>query len=263
MKCFLRIVITMVLATLSSHYALAYHNISPYAWCGGNPVKFVDENGCEINASWLDRYDQVFNTNYSQSFISELSFITGLTLSYNKNGYITYRKDINGNPVIASNNGHLQGSEIARKQVIDLIDNKEVLTINGAKTTAAEHGTNKIGFNLNQVQSFIDGTKNLDNRTLGVGMVFLHESFHTVMGGSLQDSNNNFETGSVVDIMNKIRMDLNNLGENFGERLSYPAIPGEDGNNYIPFDIHSVKSLQLGITPKKIFNQKFIYFKNQ
>ena len=45
MNLFSRIVITLVLAVLSSHYAMAYHNISPYAWCGGNPIKFVDPNG--------------------------------------------------------------------------------------------------------------------------------------------------------------------------------------------------------------------------
>jgi len=48
MNLFSRIVITLVLAVLSSHYAMAYHNISPYAWCGGNPVKFVDTDGKEL-----------------------------------------------------------------------------------------------------------------------------------------------------------------------------------------------------------------------
>lgn len=45
MNLFSRIVITLVLAVLSSHYAVAYHNISPYAWCAGNPVRYIDEKG--------------------------------------------------------------------------------------------------------------------------------------------------------------------------------------------------------------------------
>ena len=48
MNLFSKMATTIVLSVLTTHSAIAYHNISPYTWCAGNPIKFVDQDGKEI-----------------------------------------------------------------------------------------------------------------------------------------------------------------------------------------------------------------------
>lgn len=64
----------------------------------------------------------------------------------------------------------------------------------------------------NQIKS-----NNLDKETLGWGMTFLHELYHTGPGGSLIDTDALYGTGGVVDAMNVIRKELNAQGKNFGQ----------------------------------------------
>ena len=75
----------------------------------------------------------------------------------------------------------------------------------------------------------IDGAVEVDNRTLGFGMTFLHETLHSNVaeGGPNRDliGANNIDVfrGPVVDRMNIVRRQLNNQGLNFGERSTYGA----------------------------------------
>ena len=232
-----------------------YYSKSPYLWCAANPITFTDPNGKEVDVIWLLRIDQSCNTNYSQQFISELNSITGLSLYIDKEGKLKYNiKETGEVEIKATNKG--QGSQTARNHLKSLIDNKETVTVEGGKESCT--GMNTVALNLHQIASFVNGSNNVSNLTLGLGMVFLHESFHTEARGSLHDDGSPFCTGSVVDKMNTIREEMNKNGYDFGQRMSYPSILLPNGQNVIPFDNKSFELLRQGFPPTP--SSKFISF---
>ena len=228
-----------------------YPAISPYTWCAGNPVRFTDPTGMEVNINWFYWFA---NGAYSTQFIGDLEFITGLTLNKNDDGLLNYAKDDDGHTIVSKDqNGEYLGSATARNHLMALIDSDELIEVGGGKRTATDND-NRIGINISQILSFIRGSRNVDNRTLGFGMTFLHESFHTIVGGNLEDDLTG--TGDVVDKMNIIRNELNQQGHNFGQRVRYPAVELFN-NHYIPFDIDALRILQQGVEPD---NKKYIKF---
>lgn len=87
-------------------------------------------------------------------------------------------------------------------------------------------------------------------------MTFLHESFHTDLGGSFKDEP--YNPGPVVEKMNVIRQDL---GPNWGQRLTYHALP-MFGQAYLPFNGDALMMLYRGyplggLLPKDV---KYIHF---
>lgn len=99
-----------------------------------------------------------------------------------------------------------------------------------------------------QIESFINGTsKDINSKTLGYGMTFMHEIQHTTLGGSHKDDKTAFgKTGPVVDKMNKIRGEL---GSDFGQRTSYQALIISGGGTFIPFSSKAFNVMQGGISP--------------
>lgn len=117
-------------------------------------------------------------------------------------------------------------------------------------------GSNDIWLSPNQINGFISGTTNINNKTLGWGMTFMHELHHTQVSGGLADTPGN--PRPVVTQMNIIRSELNALGDNYGQRMNYA------GSNiglyhYIPFDKSSQSLLNAGLAP--ISANKYIRFK--
>ena len=156
---------------------------------------------------------------YFSQFFDDLAFITGLTLRMSEEGLLNYAKDDAGNAIVSKDQyGETLGSATARNHLITLIDSDELIEVAGGKKSATD-SENSIGINVRQILSFINGSKNVDSRTLGFGMTFLHESFHTNASGNLKDDP--MGTGDVVDKMNVIRNELNQQGHNFGQRVKY------------------------------------------
>ena len=71
---------------------------------------------------------------------------------------------------------------------------------------------------------------------------------HTKVGGGYKDSDIPWQTGSVVDTMNKIRSELNEKGGDYGFRMQYQAVPIHS-KAYIPFDKVSAGFVRSGFVP--------------
>ncbi len=242
--------------TTQDPLAEKYPWLSPYNHCANNPLKFVDRDGMRINFAKLQKYDLHTGTNMVDQIIGDLSIQTGLSLSIDDDGYLNYSSNSNGVPIVTSIGNQLTGSVTARSHLLKLIDSSDCLIIKpGARSKADPNAINEIGLSSKQIQQFIDGATNVDSKTLGFGMTFLHESFHTEMGGNLSDDF--IGTGEVVDIMNQIRKELNQIGYNYGKRTNYTGI-NVNGSIYIPMDKSSLNKLNLELTPDK--DDQYIIF---
>ena len=221
-----------------------YPFLSAYNFCKGNPIKFKDINGDSLNMNNVIMMDRQYSTNNMEQIEKDLKMITGLSISVS-NGFMQYEKDINGKPV------YNQGSETARNLLTKIIDGQTIEVFSTNKKSFTPNGGTQVGLSSSQINDFINNTNNLDKETLGWGMTFLHELYHTGPGGSLIDTDALYGTGGVVDAMNVIRKELNAQGKNFGQRLNYKSIiPYEGGTiSYIPFDERSLNSIKAGIAP--------------
>lgn len=221
-----------------------YPFLSAYNFCKGNPIKFKDINGDSLNMNNVIMMDRQNSTNNMEQIEKDLKMITGLSISVS-NGFMQYEKDINGKPV------YNQGSETARNLLTKIIDGQTIEVFSTNKKSFTPNGGTQVGLSSSQINDFINNTNNLDKETLGWGMTFLHELYHTGPSGSLIDTDALYGTGGVVDAMNVIRKELNAQGKNFGQRLNYKSIiPYERGTiSYIPFDKSSLNSIKAGIAP--------------
>ncbi len=239
-----------------------YYSISPYAYCANNPIRYVDLRGDSISLAGMQQLDQVLNTSYTQTIVSDLQAQTGLAIAVATDGKMSYTKDANGKPVIATTtdaNGNtvLVGSAAARTLMTGAIDHQDWVTLAPGKSGVLP-GTNNIGLNFKQINGFMSGTVGMDSRTLGWGMTFMHELHHTQVGGGLHDTPGN--PGPVVTQMNIIRSELNTLGGNYGQRLNYNATP-IGSFNYIPFNAGAQGLINARLIPGAMPNDKFIRYK--
>ena len=221
-----------------------YPFLSAYNFCKGNPIKFKDINGDSLDMNNVIMMDRMNSTNNMEQIEKDLKMITGLSISVS-NGFMQYEKDINGKPV------YNQGSETARNFLTKIIDGQTIEVFSTNKKSFTPNGGTQVGLSSSQINDFINNTNNLDKETLGWGMTFLHELYHTGPVGSLIDPDALYGTGGVVDAMNVIRKELNAQGKNFGQRLNYKSvIPYEGGTiSYIPFDESSLNSIEAGFAP--------------
>lgn len=136
------------------------------------------------------------------------------------------------------------------------MDHADMITVAPGARSVAVTGTNQIGLNFRQIEGFVNGTVNLDNRTLGWGMTLMHEIQHTNVGGGFSDAP--YNPGPVVSTMNTLRSELNGQGGNYGQRLEYSGRP-IGLNVYLPFSSGSQSLINSGIIPV-VPTDKFIKF---
>jgi len=229
---------------------------SPYVVAGNNPIKFVDINGDSIYMKNIydnhrDIYDKIIN---------DLSAETGYTYKLTDSGMLVYDTNDDGSAKISTKDGKEIGSAEARDIMRNAIGHAETVqvSISSSGKSHSELGGLQISLGTNEINRYINGTKNMDKRTLGYGMIFMHEILHTRVGGSLTDTEGYGNTGGVVDRMNIVRRQL---GENWGQRLSYTAMeltsPMFSGK-YYPFDNLSKAYLRNGLPPDS--KSKYIQF---
>ncbi|WP_197286241.1 DUF6443 domain-containing protein [Pedobacter sp. PACM 27299] len=246
-----------------------YYDLSPYQYGANNPIKNIDVNGDSINVVLMQQYDKTNSTNHVSQTLTDLQSQTGLSLSIDAKGQLSYLKDpVSGTPFLniqmgSGNNLMGVGSAEARNLITSAIDNTTTgyarITSSGS---SAPLGGNLMSLNPSQINNFISGVNGVDSRTLGFGMTFMHELTHSGLGGGLTDPSRSAgfgPTGPTVDRMNIIRSELNDKGGNYGQRSSYQAVmttPG--GPAYLPFSPSSLNSLKGGIVPA--ITDKFIKF---
>ena len=164
-------------------------------------------------------------------------------MSVDTNGFLLYEKDDSGNPkvnIMTDKKGNTveSGSKTARNFLTEIINNKNVVKLEGgARTCVPESQPYVIGINVRQIESLIKGaSSNLDSRTLGWGLIIIHELTHTAIGGGFKDVHGIYNTGDAVDFVNKIRRELNKKGYSFGERLQYDSNPVKKGKARVLFN---------------------------
>lgn len=181
---------------------------------------------------------------------------------------MVYKKDGDGNAVIAtkkdSNGKEVQvGSSAARDIMMNNVDHKVTAyaRIRSGGSSAPVNG-GLINLDPKQISSFVNGSVNVDSKTMGWGMTFMHESLHSALGGGLRDNLPKLsDTGQVVDRLNTVRQELNQNGGNYGQRMSYQATTFSKTGTpaYVPFERNAQGNLLMGTNPALI--HKYILIK--
>ena len=251
------------------NYADKYFGLSTFQYSANNPMMFVDINGDSLNVSLIQKHDAQNSTNYLQTIINDLQSQTGLTYTVSPTGQLTYQKDSNGNAIVSTttdSNGNTTqvGSKEARDIMTDNI--KHTTTVYARISTSnssAPNGGTLINMNPNQINNFVNGANNVDSRTQGWGMTFMHESQHSILGGGLRDVPRGSGVGPIGPVetrMNIVRSELNANGANYGQRRSYESlVPPYSNDAYLPFDSSSLRALQNNTFINS--NSKFIKYK--
>jgi len=224
-----------------------YLDFTPYQYAANNPILYIDVNGDSINFTSILQtggIDAVVN------ILFDLSGQTGISnLGINSNGNLTYGTDDNGNATVMNDGeGNQMGSETARNLITDAAcDDKSLISVQLRDGAGSASSDNNIGIDPSQIQGFIDGTsENLNSKTLGFGMTFLHELGHTDFAGNNSDYSPSGGIGPNVKQMNQIRSELDENSVNrylgngtvYGIRSKYEGIvngkvPGKPGYHYI------------------------------
>jgi RHS repeat-associated protein len=260
--------------------------MSPYAYCGNNPISGTDRSGKKIQI--MDYPDYGWGSidgeiNYSSSekawndwclgqaiitatknLVNDLRSKTGLDLYITPNGVLKYKKDENGNPIVLH-----PGSITARALLIDAIDADKTINVymifsqnplTCSVTNSGQYNPNSILLNNSLIKECIDGASNGLNATaMGWAMQFLHELCHLYpifsnIGTEMLPDN------IVIPFINTIAAEL---GSDYGQR----QLCGQDGNcsydiginAYVPFERTAGGLLERNSIPQT-FGFYFVYY---
>jgi hypothetical protein len=229
---------------------------SNYATFGNNPILFNDEYGDTLRFSKLTKS----NLYASIKLQRDIETKTGLTLFTDQNGNTQYQKQRNGDPLVSYKDGKLVGSKIARKTLMKIINNQDVLDVDDVANSPAYAGPGNItgshvisGSNtiyldpVGEDQDSKNTSSDLNNSTFVYGITFFHEFRHTPMGGGTNDPDGLLLTlgskGRQVRLENRIRRQLG--VSQYGLRTSYRGYEAKDGNTYQPFSFGTKLRLML------------------
>ncbi len=159
---------------------------SPYVSMGNNPVLNNDIYGDSIKSGRSG--DNNLSKKGEEILSKQLSDKTGLSLSFDKNGMLQFKKNKDGTPLVNEGNS----SEAARDDLIQAINDKNfTLAIKWLENSSDVNWGQSQLRNLSSDWDFgvlrMDlGDKFASNKTFDFSMVFLHEMQHAYYG--LSDS---------------------------------------------------------------------------
>jgi RHS repeat-associated protein len=234
-------------------FAEKYLDLTPYQYGANNPLMFVDINGDSLNVAHL----RDNNPEANSTLISDLEEKTGLSLSVDDEGNVSYASQDGKASVAKDKDGKKVGSRAARKALIKLIDADAKVTVKdypngGTRVDMDGPDPNVILFDSKQIDGFIAGTsKDLNPTTYGYALNFFHELGHTAYAGAKLDPMKSPHTlsGPVEALPNRIRRQL---GGEYGQRVVYAQVLIQSENKtYMAFSQQTLQRLQNQQSPKE------------